>query len=656
MISVNNKIADEVRSHAILLSRYTESQKAEIYRRVNRLFNKLKVQTASARIFTGTIRQKRIEMDKLFKQAEAEIREAYYQIRDYTDKSLLEFAEYEAGWAKRLLSSNIGIEIGAITGISKEQFNAIVADTLIEGAPSSEWWSRQSVKLVDYFKDNVRKGWMLGEGMDEITRRLIGGTDKNGNPVFDIKKGTLRGAKALVRTSVQAISSEARKGVFKENADILKGVQWVSTLDTRTSVGCAALDGLMWDLENNPIGHDMVLEGPPRHWNCRSVLSPVAKSFEELGIEGLKGLEKVGGDVRASIDGEVADSKTFEAWLKEKPDSYADEIFGKERAEMWRNGKLSIRDMVDQKGRPLTLQELKDIQKAEQKKDALKTPKGSKKYGEKYDEMDKGVENLVNKVSTKKLSPEKMEYFQRKEAMLFREEIKWESKEALSKYTKREQRFQKELEKYLPTDKSVVVIRASEESADKILDSGRFKNQFSTKTSGGMLDTGERRNFEEEFFSIPASAKPTQRPVYGMIMDRGEESVENHRSSSQYGDVIFVLKEKIKEYTTISIGDSLNHGAEEFMPSPILEPSVRSLPMSDRFCTWDSGKSKDYYSIKPIPSVKRLLGRNIYDYIEAQIHTEVTIDNIEKVVFKNPPDVSTVMKLEKHKIPYEVKP
>ncbi|NCC62953.1 MAG: hypothetical protein EOM12_19030, partial [Verrucomicrobiae bacterium] len=36
---------------------------------------------------------------------------------------------------------------------------------------------------------------------------------------------------------------------------------------------CAAYDGLVWDLNGNPIGHGMTLDPPPRHWNCRSVLT-----------------------------------------------------------------------------------------------------------------------------------------------------------------------------------------------------------------------------------------------------------------------------------------------------------------------------------------------------------------------------------------------
>jgi hypothetical protein len=59
------------------------------------------------------------------------------------------------------------------------------------------------------------------------------------------------------------------------------------------------------------------------------------------------------------MDGQVPESQNFEKWIAGKPDSYADEVFGKGRAELWRQGKISVRDMVDQRGNPLTLEQLR---------------------------------------------------------------------------------------------------------------------------------------------------------------------------------------------------------------------------------------------------------------------------------------------------------
>lgn len=356
MPSVNEKIADEIRSHSVMLARYTEGQKTMIFRRVNSIFKKLKEQTADAEIFTGTVKQRKRAIDALFQRAEKEISQAYESIGKQVDLNLYDLAELETGWTRKLLASSLKVSMGEIATVSKEQLNSLVSEVLIEGAPSAEWWSRQSVKLTDHFKDGIRQGWARGESIDNILKRLTGGVDENGDPIFDIRKGTLRGAEATIRTSVQAISNDARRQVYKENADILQGVQWVSTLDTRTTIECASLDGLMWDMDDNPIDHDMVLIQPPRHWNCRSVLVPVTKSFEELGFKEYEDFDE---GERSSIDGQVPASKTFDKWLSEKPQSYAEEVFGVERAKLWSEGKISVRDMVNQQGNPLTLDELR---------------------------------------------------------------------------------------------------------------------------------------------------------------------------------------------------------------------------------------------------------------------------------------------------------
>jgi hypothetical protein len=61
-------------------------------------------------------------------------------------------------------------------------------------------------------------------------------------------------------------------------------VQWVSTLDSRTTEICIALDGLQWTLPDyEPIGHKVDFPGAIAHWGCRSTQIAVVKSWEELG-------------------------------------------------------------------------------------------------------------------------------------------------------------------------------------------------------------------------------------------------------------------------------------------------------------------------------------------------------------------------------------
>jgi len=357
MSSANEKIADALRKHSIDLARYTESEKKMLFKRVDQLFRKLRAETTNANIFTGTVAQQRKVMNALFKQAEFEIFTSYEKISEYTAKSMRDLAEVEALWTSKQMSSKIGVKTGLIKNLTEHQLSTIASDVLIGGAPSSEWWSRQAEKLRNNFKDQIREGWSKGESLETLLKRLTGGKDENGNPIFDIRKGTLRGAEATIRSSFQTMANDVRMKVYKENEEVISGYQWQSTLDDRTTIMCAVRDGLVWDTEHNSIDHDIEYDEPPIHWNCRSQIVCVLKSYKELGIDREEYKDE---GTRASMDGQVSAKKTFEEWIAGKPDSYADEAFGKGKADLWRDGKITVRDMVDQQGRPLTLEQLKE--------------------------------------------------------------------------------------------------------------------------------------------------------------------------------------------------------------------------------------------------------------------------------------------------------
>jgi hypothetical protein len=70
--------------------------------------------------------------------------------------------------------------------------------------------------------------------------------------------------------------------------------------------------------------------GPPRHFNCRSRLRPVTKSFKELGVDAAE----VPVSTRASMDGQVPADITFNQFLKKKPKSFQDALLGPKRAEL----------------------------------------------------------------------------------------------------------------------------------------------------------------------------------------------------------------------------------------------------------------------------------------------------------------------------------
>lgn len=89
--------------------------------------------------------------------------------------------------------------------------------------------------------------------------------------------------------------------------------------------------------------------------NCRSTSVPVLKTWRDLGID----MDEVPETTRASADGQVPAALSFEDWLKKQPTARQDTVLGQGKAELWRSGKISFRDLLDQGGRPLTTEELR---------------------------------------------------------------------------------------------------------------------------------------------------------------------------------------------------------------------------------------------------------------------------------------------------------
>lgn len=68
----------------------------------------------------------------------------------------------------------------------------------------------------------------------------------------------------IIRTVIQHVASVGRTETMVANSDLVKGHQWVSTFDSRTTAQCQGLDGREFKIGDGPL--------PPIHVNCRSTI------------------------------------------------------------------------------------------------------------------------------------------------------------------------------------------------------------------------------------------------------------------------------------------------------------------------------------------------------------------------------------------------
>jgi hypothetical protein len=290
---------------------------------------------------------------QLIVAARGAIDSAYGRVSDRVDAVLGGVADVQAAQAAKLLERILAV-VDVSAGLpSATYLERAAGNTLVQGAPSADWWARQAEDTALRFADVVRHGIAAGDTTEGIAARVAG---RRGYP--GIMEVARQNARSLVHTSIQEVANEARKETFRQNDDVVEGVRQVSTLDSSTTEICIAYDGAEFDLDGEPInGTTLPYEGgTPRHWGCRSVEVPITKTFKELGID----LPEPEGGTRASADGPVPASMTFEEFLGQHTAAEQDEMLGQGRAELWREGKITLQQLLDQRGNPLTVEELRE--------------------------------------------------------------------------------------------------------------------------------------------------------------------------------------------------------------------------------------------------------------------------------------------------------
>lgn len=217
---------------------------------------------------------------------------------------------------------------------SAEVIERAVSNAMILGAPSRDWWAKQSADAAFKFSQQVRQGIAASETIGQITQRALAVLDT-----------TQAGARALVHTSVSTVANEARMAVYEANDDIIKRYRALATLDTHTCLICAPLDGLEWEKDRTPIDHNLPFPTYPKHINCRCLLIGRVTTGEP-------------GGGRATAGGPVAAKTTFSDWLSRQSKEKQTEILGKGRAELYQSGKITLSDVVNGRGSPLSVKQL----------------------------------------------------------------------------------------------------------------------------------------------------------------------------------------------------------------------------------------------------------------------------------------------------------
>lgn len=318
-LSSSRAILDQAVRRRIALERYSRTQVNKLWWFLDAM--KADIDEKLAAGLTGTTAASRAAQLRLRKEVEGLSAEVMSLLNAQLRRDMVGVAGSEGVWVDTLLKDMQAKSGGALVSFQGQRLTATAAMEAALARPM------QGALLVDWLADldaNVRKrldtslaiSFLEGESLSSARRRLSG--------AVDISK---RGLEALVRTSNGHIAASVAEATYQANADLIQGIEWVSTLDSRTTDICRARDGKRWPVGEGP--------RPPAHPNCRSTTIPVL------------------------IGQESPVRETYPEWLKRQPASVQDSILGPTRGKLFRDGKVTVESFVDSTGRRVPLSRLR---------------------------------------------------------------------------------------------------------------------------------------------------------------------------------------------------------------------------------------------------------------------------------------------------------
>lgn len=263
-------------------------------------------------------------------------------------------ARYEVDYNNRAAAEVLPVAIQTVA-LTPEQLQKIVYSQPFQGKVLRDHMADFRAEDRARIMRAIRMGMVEGETPTQIARRVEGtGPLKYKDGVREVSR---RGLQTITQTATSHVANRARQA-WAIGSGVVRQEAYVATLDSKTTLQCSSLDGRVFDVGKGPT--------PPLHYNCRSTRAAVfddgligERPANAVRAKELEGLSPSARKARVrELVGPVPAETTFEQWLSRRPKGFVDDYLGPGRAELWRNGKITLRDLVDRNGQPWTLAEL----------------------------------------------------------------------------------------------------------------------------------------------------------------------------------------------------------------------------------------------------------------------------------------------------------
>lgn len=321
MASPADRLIDEAVLHRIALSRYSTAT----VRKVLALLNRTDQRLVDRILRADNEGRDPIQLENLLREVRALQADGWTVLRGQLGEDIGGLADVERIFSERLVrqagqTAGLALTTNAPT---TAQVVAAVNARPFQGRFLKDWLSDAEAGAAKRVRDTLRQGFVEGRSVTALVRE-IRGTRANGyrDGVLEISR---RGAEAMVRTALTHTAAVSARETYEAMG--VEEATFLAVLDSRTTLTCANLNGQTFNLERFP--------WPPRHINCRSTSMPVVKGMP------------------------MVEAPSYADWLKRQNDEVQKDILGVRKAQLFRDGRLTLDRFTDNAGRVLTLEQLK---------------------------------------------------------------------------------------------------------------------------------------------------------------------------------------------------------------------------------------------------------------------------------------------------------
>ena len=176
-----------------------------------------------------------------------------------------------------------------------------------------------------------------------------------------------------------------------------------------------------------------------------------------------------------------------------------------------------------------------------------------------------------------------------------------------------------------------------------------FMNQIQTATdpeikgkTHGMYSPTTRKKVSQMMFGTPKGTKAEEYEKYGYLGNPLDEETDKKKYASHYGAATVIFKkDRLKNRTTYTYNDSLGSGLDgTALPGKDGDSPTWEGAAYNGISSWTGKPSSMMEAVMDAPSKKTPLKDIVgsYDYIELQYHGDLTMSDVDTIVFRSPYD------------------